>query len=263
MTIFHALILGIVQGIAEFLPISSSGHLILVPELFGWETQSLAFDAIIHIATLAAVCFALWGDLSNIGTSLFQRKDSAWKRLGYLLVIATIPVVFFGLVFKDAIETTLRTPVIVAGSLALWGIFLYVADRLVKKHAIDSVKDVGWKTAILIGLAQAIALIPGTSRSGITITAGLFAGLNRETAARFSFLLGIPAIALAGASAIFDVVEGGVDVAMIPLVVGFISAFFTGILSIQFLLSLMKRGSYIVFAAYRVVLALFILSVFF
>lgn len=262
MTILQALILGVVQGITEFLPVSSSGHLILIPELFGWEAQSLAFDAMIHVATLAAIVVALWSELSQIGRAMLSKKPSEWKRLGLLICAATIPVVLAGLLFKGVIETQLRSPYVVAISLAVWGVVLYAVDRGVKKRSVDSVQKINWRTILWIGFAQAIALIPGTSRSGITITAGLFMGLNRETAARFSFLLGIPAIALAGASAGFDLYRGVVDINLLPLAVGFLAAFVTGILTIQFLLALMKRSSYAPFAIYRVILAIFILTLF-
>jgi len=261
MTVVQAFVLGVVQGITEFLPISSSGHLILVPELFGWETQSLAFDALVHVATLGAIFVALWSDIAHIGKAMFKIKKDDWSRLGIMILVATVPVVVVGLLFRNVIETSLRSPVVVAVSLGVWGIALYLADRRVKKHPVTSVNQVSWSSALGIGLAQAVALVPGTSRSGITMTAGLTSGLNRETAARFSFLLGIPAIALAGAAAMLDLFQGQIDIGILPLVVGFFSAFFTGILTIQFLLNLLKRSNFAVFAVYRIVLAFFIVSV--
>jgi len=256
------MVLGIVQGITEFLPVSSSGHLILVPELLGWPLQSAAFDAVMHWATLAAVIVALWPDVREVIVSVGSRKKSDWKRLGVMIAVATIPAVVIGLLFDEMIETTLRSPIVVAVSLAIWGVLLFIADRLMKPSAVSDVKRVGWRSVAWIGLAQAIALIPGTSRSGVTITAGLFTGLNRETAARFSFLLGIPAIALAGAAGMLDVVRGNAGVEPLPLAVGFVSAFAAGFFSIRLLLRLLKSGSYAGFAVYRVLLAAVVLWVF-
>jgi len=257
MSLLQAVVLGLVQGITEFLPVSSSGHLILVPELFGWPEQPAAFDAVMHLATLLAVIIALRSDIVSI-----VRGGPDWRRLGAMILVATLPVIVVGLLFKDAIETTLRDPSVVAISLAVWGVLLFLADRMMKKTAITDIRRVSWKSVVWIGLAQAIALIPGTSRSGVTITAGLFTGLNRETAARFSFLLGIPAIALAGASGILDLSSGSAHVDLLPLIVGFVTALVSGIWAIQFLLKLMKSASYKWFAVYRLVLAAVVLFVF-
>lgn len=248
MSVIQALVLGIVQGITEFLPVSSSGHLILTPVLFGWQEQPLAFDAVIHLGTLAAILVALRGDLPK----LFENKC----RLGCTILAATVPALGIGYLFKDQIETVLRSPLVVAASLALWGVLLWVGDRFVKPGATTDVTKIGYQRAMFIGVAQALALIPGTSRSGVTITAGLFTGLSRETAARFSFLLGIPAIAAAGGVSLLDVIQGTEPVATLPLVVGFLSAFFFGILAIQFLLKLLKASSYVPFAVYRIALAI-------
>lgn len=254
MSVIQALVLGIVQGITEFLPVSSSGHLILTPVLFGWQEQPLAFDAVIHLGTLAAILVALRDDLPK----LFANKC----RLGWTIVAATIPALAVGYLFKDQIETVLRSPLVVAVSLALWGVLLWAGDRMVKPGATADVTNVGYRRAIFIGIAQAIALIPGTSRSGVTITAGLFTGLSREAAARFSFLLGIPAIAAAGGVSLLDVVRGAEPLAALPLAVGFLSAFAFGVLAIRFLLKLLKTTSYVPFAIYRILLAVVVLALF-
>ena len=248
MSVLQALILGIVQGITEFLPVSSSGHLILAPVLFGWREQPLAFDAVIHLGTLAAILVALRGDLPK----LFECQG----RLGWTILAATIPALAVGFLFKDQIETVLRSPMVVAASLAIWGALLWAGDRNVRAGATGDVTKVGYRRAMFIGVAQAIALIPGTSRSGVTITAGLLTGLSREAAARFSFLLGIPAIAAAGGVSLLDVVRGTEPVAVLPLVVGFLSAFIFGVAAIRFLLRLLKTASYVPFAAYRIALAI-------
>lgn len=251
MSIIQALVLGLVQGITEFLPVSSSGHLILVPVLFGWAEQPLAFDAVVHLGTLAAVLVALRDDLPK----LFANRG----RLGGTIVMASVPALAIGFLFKDQIETTLRSPLVVAASLAVWGALLWAADRSVKPSAEGKVERVGFQRAMFIGLAQAVALIPGTSRSGVTITAGLFTGLSREAAARFSFLLGIPAISAAGVAAVLDLVQGSERIDLLPLVVGFVMSFVCGLLAIRFLLGIIKSTSFVPFAVYRIVLAAVVL----
>ena len=251
MPILHAIVLGIVQGITEFLPVSSSGHLILIPMLLGWPEQPLAFDTVVHLGTLAAVLVALRDDLPK----LFAEKG----RLGWTIVAASIPSLAIGFLFKDQIETVLRSPLVVAASLAVWGVLLWVADRQTKKSAEGRIENVGYHRAMMIGLAQAVALIPGTSRSGVTITAGLFTGLNRETAARFSFLLGIPAISAAGALGLLEIATGKVQVELIPMIVGFLTSFAFGFIAIRFLLKILKSTSFVPFAIYRIVLAVVVL----
>ena len=196
MSIFHAFILGLVQGVAEFLPISSSGFLVLVPQWLGWEEQGLSFDAFIHLGTLAAVLIALSGDVRRMCVGMIK-KDRVWGGLGWKILIATFPVFLIGFFAQDFVETSLRAKEVVAASFIVWGIVLYASDRWGRKN-VTSVEKTGWKQAFVTGCAQVISLIPGTSRSGITISAGLVSGLSRETATRFSFLLGIPAIAAAG-----------------------------------------------------------------
>lgn len=256
MTILQSLVLGIVQGITEFLPISSSGHLILIPSLFGWPEQPLAFDAVIHLGTLAAVFVALREDLPKLFLNKF--------RLGWTILAATIPALTIGYLFKDQIETVLRSPIVVAVSLALWGVLLWIADRSLstKPSLTSDIQKISYHRAMFIGLAQAIALIPGTSRSGVTITAGLFTGLSRETAARFSFLLGIPAIAAAGGLSLLHVLNGSESVALLPLTIGFLTSFLSGLLAIRFLFKILKSTSYIPFVIYRIALAVVVLLFF-
>jgi len=201
MSIFHAFILGLVQGVAEFLPISSSGFLVLVPQWLGWEEQGLSFDAFIHLGTLAAVLIALSGDVRRMCVGMIK-KDRVWGGLGWKILIATFPVFLIGFFAQDFVETSLRAKEVVAASFIVWGIVLYASDRWGRKN-VTSVEKTGWKQAFVTGCAQVISLIPGTSRSGITISAGLVSGLSRETATRFSFLLGIPAIAAAGGKRLY------------------------------------------------------------
>jgi undecaprenyl-diphosphatase len=252
MSVFQALILGIVQGVTEFLPISSSGFLILVPEFFGWEVQNLAFDAFVHLATLAAVIAALSTDIKLTFT---KRPKLLW-----CLVLATLPVMLVGFFLEEVREVSFRSVDVVAYSFIVWGIVLYFVDRYAKQTT-QSIDQTGLKRALTIGFAQVIALIPGTSRSGITITAGLATGLSRDVATRFSFLLGIPTIAAAGGLKLLQVFSGTTSLEMIPALVGALSAFATAFITIKFLLTFLKSHSYAELAIFRVLLGILILFV--
>lgn len=251
--ITQPIILGLIQGLTEFLPISSSAHLFLIPNFFGWAEPGLAFDAAIHLATLVAVIVALWTDIKAIALGVLKRNTNG--RLGWFIVAATIPVLFVGFFFGDWLETAFRSPLAVAASLAFWGIVLWVADVWVKKNAETEINKIGLKRSLIIGLSQIVALIPGTSRSGVTITTGLFFGLSREAAARFSFLLGVPSIAAAGGYALLKIVSVGGVFDWGLLVTAFIAAFFSGFVAIKFLLRIIAGTSYRWFVVYRIVLA--------
>lgn len=265
MTILQAIILGVVQGITEFLPVSSSGHLIVFPELFGWEHQALDFDVMIHIATLCSVVWVLRDDIAGILRGLFSSKADKEGILGWKIVIATLPVVFVGLFLAGDLLEQLRTVKTVGIMLVIWGIVLWAADiySAKQKNKVTSVERTTWPQAIIVGLFQALALIPGTSRSGITITGGLFSGLDRQTAARFSFLLAIPAIGGAGVLTTLDAIQNGYQTGFLPMIFGFVAAFLSGALAIRFLLAIVQKISYGWFAAYRIVLGvvLIILSI--
>jgi len=209
MTLFQAIMLGIVQGLTEFLPISSTAHLKIVPALLGWSDPGAAFTAIIQIGTLAAVLIYFWRDIVSIVTAVIsglikgRPLESNGARMGWMIAAGTIPIVVFGLLFKDQIETTLRSLYWISGALIGLAILLSLGEWNIKKRlssgrSLKTMEQIGWKEALLIGLAQSIALIPGSSRSGVTITGGLFLNLSRETAARFSFLLSLPAVFAAG-----------------------------------------------------------------
>lgn len=262
MTITQAIVLGLVQGVTEFLPISSSGFLILVPEVFDWDVQSQAFDAFLHVATLIAIVAALWVEVKAISKALFvpsQDKQSVvLRRLAVLIALATIPVLVLGFLFQEVFVMEFRSVEIVAWSFIVWGSVLYVVDRRVKVSK-DRVEDVGFKRALLIGLAQAIAIVPGTSRSGITMTAGLASGLTRETAARFSFLLSIPAIAAAGFFKLGSVVLGEERIELLPLVVGCGVAMISAFLTVRFLLRFLKHYTFSALAIFRVLVGVVIL----
>jgi undecaprenyl-diphosphatase len=268
-SILQALIMGIVQGLTEFLPISSSGHLILVPELLGWKDpfiDSLAFSVMLHIATLAALLIYFRADwLRLVPAGLAALRDRSFRgdpdrKLAWLLALTTIPAIIAGVLLNDPIETAFREARLVAITLVIGAVILWLADRWgSQRRGID---DVGFGTALGIGLAQALALVPGISRSGISISAGLFAGLTREAAARFSFLMATPVTALAGAWEVRKLVTGeaGVDVSIAPLVVGMLAAMVSGVIAIAILLRYVRTHSLTVFVVYRVVLAAIVVA---
>ena len=264
MTITHAIVLGLVQGVTEFLPISSSGFLILIPELFGWEVQSLAFDAFLHIATLVTIVAVLWSEVKSIVSALLIPTDDeasvAWRRLAVWIALASIPALFAGFLFQVVFEIEFRSVEIVAWSFIVWGTVLYIVDRRANTTK-DRPQSVGLRRALFIGIAQAIAIIPGTSRSGITMTAGLATGLSRETAARFSFLLSIPTIAAAGFFKLGSVARGEETVAIIPLVVGCLVAGVSAFFTVRFLLAFLKRYRFSELAIFRVLVGIAILLI--
>ena len=252
--------LALVQGLTEFLPISSSGHLILVPRFLGWEDQGLAFDIAVHLGSLLAVCFYFRDEIINIlkawaaslrsdGPAYFEGE----AKFGWSIVLATIPVCVVGLFFHDFIQENLRSPMLIAATTLIFGIALWLVDRRDGAGQDEHVMRFRW--ALLIGVAQAIALIPGTSRSGITITAALLLGLSRPAAARFSFLMSIPVIALASMNEIKELIEvkGPVmwDMMIIGTLVSAVSAYFC----IRYFLKMLNRISMLPFAIYRVILA--------
>jgi undecaprenyl-diphosphatase len=256
----HAVVLGIVQGLTEFLPVSSSGHLILVPHVFGWPDQGQAFDAVIHIGTLGALVAYFRVELVALISGALSR------RVALILVAASIPAGVVGLLFGKAIEAHLRSPLLIAATTAVWGVVMWMADRRPRAGADmtsakgDALERIGWARGLVVGAAQALALIPGTSRSGITITAALFSGLDRATAARFSFLLGIPITAAAGGYKLLHVLRVGVSPGDGgPLVAAVLAAFVSGWLAVWFLVGYLRRRSLTPFVIYRLLLAAVIL----
>ena len=259
MTVLQAVVLGAVQGLTEFLPISSSGHLILVPELLGWDQQGLTFDVIVHLATLAAILVAMRDDLRRLLDGV-ARRDPIQRQLAFKLLVASLPALVVGFFLGEWLEG-FRSVQTVAVSLIIWGVFLGLADRFsaMMRGQIRELGKVTWWHAMFIGVIQIFAFVPGTSRSGATMTAGLFSGLDRTAAARFSFLLAIPVTAAAGASGLLDVARVGLEVNLLPLIAGFVSAFVFGILAIRFLLLILGRTSFLWFAGYRILLGFFLL----
>ena len=264
MQIIKAIVLGIVQGIGEFLPISSSAHLILVPFLLGWEEHSMAFDIALHFGTLLAVLvvfFSEWWDLfMGAVKKVTKGKSSFQNRMFWYLVIATIPGAVFGFLLSDLIEDKLR-PMIwpIAVLLAVMGILIFLGDRWADKHyKIETdYKHITLKQAIIIGLSQALAIFPGFSRSGTTILAARLMGLSKTAATKFTFLLSVPIIA--GAT-ILKVPELTFSV---DTVIGVIVSFIVGLFSIKFLLNYIKKHDFSVFAIYRVIFAIIILVKYF
>jgi undecaprenyl-diphosphatase len=258
VTYVHAVVLGLVQGLTEFLPVSSSGHLILVPHLFGWADQGLAVDAALHLGTLAALIAYFRGELVAMLTGALSR------RLVLVLVLATVPAGVAGLAFGKTIEAHLRAPLLIAITTAFWGAVMWAADRRAVQPAADTrdpLERVGWRRGLAVGVAQALALIPGTSRSGITITTGLLASLDRPTAARFSFLLGIPITAAASLLKSAQLLKAGLPMDQSgPLAVAILTSFVSGWFAVWFLVRYLKQRSLLPFVLYRFALAAAILA---
>jgi undecaprenyl-diphosphatase len=260
MTIEQIIVLAVVQGITEFLPISSSGHLILVPKLMHWQDQGLVVDVMTHLGTLLAILIYFWRDVWRItggALELFKGKMTDEGRLAIYIVLATIPAVAFGVFLKEFGFTDLeRNVAVVAWNTILYGILMLIADMVSPQERTMSNMTLG--SALLIGVAQALALIPGTSRSGVTMTAGRFLGFTRPDSARFSFLLGIPAIAGAGVFTVGDALASGEP---ITIDAGYCAGltFLAGLAAIAFLMALVKRISFLPFVLYRMVLGGFLL----
>jgi undecaprenyl-diphosphatase len=268
--VVQALVMGIVQGLTEFLPVSSSGHLIIVPWLFGWDDafiNSLAFSVMLHLGTLIALLIYFrqdWLRLIPAGFATIRDrafKDDPDRKLAWLLVAATIPAAIVGALFSDFFETQVREIGLVALTLVVGGVILWVADHVGRQT--KAVADVTFPLAVGIGAAQTIALIPGISRSGISISAGRFAGLDRESAARFAFLMATP---ITAGAIVFEARklltgEAGVAVEVVPLIVGLVASLVSGVIAIRFMLGYLRTRSLDVFVFYRFILAAVVLIV--
>jgi undecaprenyl-diphosphatase len=262
VTALQALVLGLVQGLTEFLPISSSGHLILVPALLGWPDQGLPFDAAVHLGTALALLCWFGRDLAGLAAGLVHGRAAA-VRLAAVIVVGCLPAGLAGLLLEGAIQARARGPQVVALSLIVWAGVLWWADRRAARARVSEVAGVGIPRSLAIGCAQALALVPGTSRSGITITAALFAGLDRPTAARFAFLLGLPLTAAAGALKTAVLLRTGLalgDAGILGLALA--ASFVAGLAAVGFLLGYLQRRTLGVFVVYRIVLGLALLGIF-
>lgn len=260
MDVFKAIILGIIQGIAEFLPISSSAHLIIFPYLFGWEESGLAFDVALHFGTMMAVLVVFFKDWWNLFIGAIrdvkEKKKSTNGRMFWYLVVATIPAVIAGILLDDVIENVVRGNLwIIACALAIMGMLIYLGDKWASKHYKKETKfeDISLKQALIVGLSQAFAIIPGFSRSGTTILGGRLLGISKEAITKFTFLLSVPVICGATILKVGDLVFTK------EVIIGVISSFAAGLLTIKFLLNYIKKHDFSVFAFYRVILALIVL----
>lgn len=263
MSWFEAIILGMAQGLTEFLPVSSTGHLRIIPAFFGWEDPGALFTAVIQLGTMVAVVIYFWRDLLRIirtwtaslrTPSLRGELDA---RMGWYVIVATIPIGVAGLAFRNQIESGARNLYLIGTVLIVLGIILAIADHVGRR--VRTIEDVGARDAVWMGLAQALALVPGTSRSGATITAGLFLGLDRAAAARFSFLLSIPAVVLSGLYGLTDLIGNeGADLG--SLLVATVVAFIFGYISIAFLLRWLANHTMTIFVVYRIVLGAIVIA---
>lgn len=265
MDFLHAFFLALLQGFTEFLPISSSAHLILLPRLAGWEDQGLAFDVAVHVGTLAAVVFYFRHELVQMAHDWFvslrpRRQQTANSRLAWAVLWGTIPVGLAGLAFKGIIETDLRSPLVIIVTTIGFGLLLWWADAKARRQRDEY--TLRWRDILLIGVAQAVALIPGTSRSGITMTMGLMLGLSRQAAARFSFLLSIPVIVLAGGLNTLELLQQPGEVDWSAMLTGLLVSAVTAYLCIHFFLKLLERMGMLPFVIYRLLLGLLLIVLF-
>lgn len=261
--LIQSIILGLTQGLGEFLPISSSGHLILIPKIFGWKDPGLAFDVALHIGTLFAVLLYFWKDwIKLIKDSVLFKKDrsnffaAAKSDLLLIIIISTLPGAISGILLEKYAETIFRDPVLIAITLFAGGLILYIAEKYGKKSS--SVFNL--KKGITVGIAQAFAIIPGISRSGITISAALALGYDRISAARFSFLLSTPIILGAGIKELPKLMGSGLDAGIIA---GALTSGISGYFAIKYMIKYLENKSYDIFVIYRFILAIAVLAVFF
>jgi undecaprenyl-diphosphatase len=262
MDIIQAVVLALLQGLTEFLPISSSAHLILMPVLTNWEDQGLAFDVAVHVGTLTAVVAYYWKDLvAIIGawfSSLTGKPATENSKLAWYVILGTIPVGLVGISLPNEVKEFFRSPLVIAAATIVFALLLWWSEKTAKERR----SEVMLRDALVVGLFQALALIPGTSRSGITITAGLITGLKREQAARFSFLLSIPTIALAGMLVTLDLIDSSEPVLWEFMAVGALVSAVVAYLTIGWFLRLLDKVGMIPFVWYRLLLGVFLFAVF-
>ena len=261
--ILRAIVYGVTQGLTEFIPISSTAHLRVIPALLGWGDKGAAFTAVIQIGTLIATLIYFRHDIVSLirgFLNAFKNKTyftDPYSRIFILIIIGTIPISICGLLLKDFIEGDARGLYVICGALIILAILLYIAEKVTKRK--KDFSEITIKDGIIIGLAQVLALIPGSSRSGVTITAGLFCGLKRDVTARYSFLLSIPAIGLSGLYELYTERLELLNESLLSLIIATIVSGIVGYLSIAFLISYLKRNSTLLFIVYRIVLGIIIL----
>jgi undecaprenyl-diphosphatase len=261
MTVFQAIVMGLVQGLSEFLPISSSAHLALTPWLLGWPAPGLAFDVALHLGTLIALVWFFWQEWITLAKAFFsilrkRKLETESERRVAFVVVATIPGAIAGFLLQDYAKTIFRTPALTGTMLIVMGGVLWLVDRSAKQER--GITTMTWRDAILVGLAQMFAIVPGVSRSGSTITAGRAVGMTREAAAVFSFLLSLPIIT---AAVVFEGRHALSEGVTAPLIAGVIAAAVSGWLAISVLLKFISRNSYGVFALYRLIVGAGVLAV--
>ena len=256
MTILQAVILGLAQGLGEFLPISSSAHLVLIPWFFRWTDPGLTFDVALHIGTLVAVVLYFWKDWWQLIIKGFSDVRSVQGRLFWYLVAASVPGAIGGFLLEEKAETIFRSPVLIAVMLIGMGILLYWADRRSAKNI--GINNMTFGTSILIGISQALAIIPGVSRSGITMTTGLLMGMTREGAARFSFLLSTPIILGAAMVKLPHIISNS-SMITVSFMIGMVVSCVIGVVSIGFLLRYVQTKNFLPFAWYRFLLGALII----
>jgi len=262
MTWTEAVILALVQGLTEFLPISSSAHLILPSQILGWSDQGLAFDVAVHVGTLFAVVLYFRREVGQLSyawcrsiTGHSQTQDS---RLAWLIILATIPAGVAGLLLNDFISENLRSISVIATTTIVFGVALFLADRRSGRNL--DIYSIGVKAAVIIGVSQALALIPGTSRSGVTMTAALFLGYSRDAAARYSFLLSIPLITAAGLLKGMELVESGSENDWFLVILGSVVSFISAYICIHWFLKLLEKIGFMPFVIYRLLLGFVLLA---
>ena len=262
MLIIQIIVLALIQGITEFLPISSSGHLLLVPVVTGWPDQGVLTDVMVHMGSFLAVIVYFWKDCVNLLLGLLDMargRKNAWGRLALLLILGTIPAMVLGVVLDKAgfMDLVRQMPIVVAWNAIIFGTLLYVCDRF--GLSTRRMADMTWAPALIIGMAQAVALIPGVSRSGISMSAARALGFERPDSARFAFLLGIPAIAGAGVLKLGEAIHTGATISF-PMILTAILTFFVALLTIAVLMKLIRHMSFLPFAIYRVALGVILLA---
>ncbi|RLV55602.1 undecaprenyl-diphosphate phosphatase [Aeromicrobium phragmitis] len=263
MDVLRSVVLGLLQGLTEFLPISSSAHLAIFPQLFGWGDPGAAYTAVVQIGTEVAVVLYFWRDIWTIGSGwvrgLFSadaRRETPW-RMGWFIIIGSLPIVVLGLLLEDLIDREFRSLWVIATTLIVLGIVLGLAERFGRKQrAIDQLTP---RHAVLFGMAQTAALVPGVSRSGATISMGLFLGYERQAATRYAFLLAIPAVVGAGVYKLKDIPGGENAYGTVPTIVGTVVAFVVGLAVIHWLLRYVSTRSYAPFVAYRIALGIVVI----
>lgn len=262
MDLLRAVVLGVVQGLTEFLPISSSAHLAIVPKLLGWEDPGAAYTAVVQIGTELAVILYFWRDIWTIGSgwvrglfSASARQENEW-RMGWFIIIGSLPIVVLGLLLQDLIDSEFRNLVVIGTMLIVLGVVLGVAEKIGRK--VKPLDQMNARDAVLLGLAQAGALVPGVSRSGATISMGLFLGYERAVATRYAFLLAIPAVVGAGVYKLKDI-GGDNTYGVGPTIIGTVVSFVVGLAVIHWLLRYVSTRSYAPFVAYRIGLGALVL----